>query len=76
MLLSNPLLIPSAVVVGEEGDLLLGSAPGVGNWEVSQCLIPYYLPPYPVSGVVGHAIDRCTTSFVVGRSQIADKKID
>ena len=28
---SNPLLIPSAVVVGEEGDLLLGSDPGVGN---------------------------------------------
>ena len=20
---------------------------------------PYYLPPYPVSAVVGHAIDRC-----------------
>ena len=31
MLQSNPLHIPSAVVVGEEGDLFLGSAPGVGN---------------------------------------------
>ena len=27
----NAVFIPSAVVVGEEGDLLLGSAPGVGN---------------------------------------------
>ena len=42
-----------------DGDLIIKLPPGGGAVDVGYGSNPLYSPPFPVWGVVGHAIDRC-----------------